>query len=326
MDIVSIIIGLIIGLFLGIILGLYIWRNLITERFGNLASNALKTKNDEFLDLANQKLAPIEQKLDEYKSIVSDIEKQRIGAYSSLETKVNELKNSQSELQMITASLSTALRNPQVRGRWGEITLNRLVELAGMAEHCDFETQVTVSDDVGRGRPDMIVNLPNGKKIIVDSKVPLQSYIDSFETNNESDRKSLISKHAQAIREHIKSLSSKAYWQHFEYTPEFVVMFIPGEAFLYAALEEDKDLIEYGIKLNVIVATPTTLISLLKAVNQGWSDKKMEENARKISQLGLELYDRLSNMNEGISDVGKKIGKSVESYNKLVGTFEGRVL
>ena len=326
MDGVSFLTGLIIGLFLGIILGLYIWRSLISERFGNLASTALKSKNDEFLDLANQKLAPIEQKLEEYKSMVIDIEKQRIGAYSSLETKINELKTSQSELQKITTTLSTALRNPQVRGRWGEITLKRLVELAGMADHCDFDTQVTASNDAGRIRPDMVVNLPDGKKIIVDSKVPLQSYIDSFETNNESERKNLIDKHAQAIRDHIKSLSSKTYWQQFEDTPEFVVMFIPGEAFLYVALEEDKDLIEYGMKLNVIVATPTTLISLLKAVNRGWSEKKMEENARKISQLGRELYERLSNMNEGISDVGKKIEKSVDSYNKLVATFDGRVL
>jgi DNA recombination protein RmuC len=326
MDAISLLTGLIVGVFLGIIFGLYIWRGLISDKFGNLAGTALKNNNEQFIALANEKLAPFKDKLAEYQTLVSDIETRRVGAYSSLETKIADLKNSQSELQQITASLSTALRNPQVRGRWGELTLQRLVELAGMVQFCDFNNQVTASDDERIIRPDMIVNLPSERKLIVDSKVPLKSYLDSLETNNDSERVDLIRKHAQAIREHLKALASKKYWEQFDAAPEFVVMFIPGEAFLYAALEVDRELIEDGMKSNVVISTPTTLISLLKAVARGWSEKKMEESARKIGELGKELFERLTKMNEAIGDVGKKIERSVDSYNKLVATFDSRVL
>ena len=326
MDTTSLLIGLIAGVFLGIVLGLYIWRGLIGDKFGNLAGTALKNNNDQFIALANEKLAPFKEKLAEYQTLVSDIETKRIGAYSSLETKIADLKSGQSELQQITTSLSTALRNPQVRGRWGELTLQRLVELAGMVQFCDFNIQVTASDGERKIRPDMIVNLPSNRQLIVDSKVPLKFYLDSFETKNDSERVDLIRRHAHAIRDHLKTLASKNYWDQFDAAPEFVIMFIPGEAFLYGALEVDKDLIEDGMKSNVVISTPTTLISLLKAVARGWSEKKMEENAKRIGDLGMELFERLTKMNEAIGDVGKRIEKSVDSYNKLVATFDSRVL
>ena len=330
MDAISLIVGALIGVFIGIILGLFVWRGVIGDRFGSLASSALANNNQQFLTLAEQNLSktvdPLKKQLDDYSKLVSEIEKSRNEAYGSLKEQVSSLAGSQKELETVTVNLTTALRNPQVRGRWGEITLQRLVELAGMVEYCDFATQVTASDDEKRVRPDMIVKLPSSRQLIVDSKVPLNSYLDSLDAGDEEKSKELINKHAQAIREHLKALSSKGYWEQFDSAPEFVIMFIPGEAFLYAALQVDKTLIEDGMERNVVISTPTTLISLLKAVARGWSEKKMEENARMISILGKELYERLSKMNNSIGELGKKIDGSVKSYNKLVGTFEGRVL
>jgi len=330
LDAISILVGILIGVFLGIIAGLYIWRGIIGDRIGNLANQALKNNNEQFLTLANENLKgtvdPLKKQLDDYSNAVNEIEKSRNLAYGSLQVQIKNLAGSQKELETVTNTLSTALRNPQVRGRWGEITLQRLVELAGMVEYCDFDTQVTSTDQDSTIRPDMIVNLPSTRQLIVDSKIPLNSYLESLEAENDEKRNDLISRHAKAIRDHLKELSSKAYWQHFPSSPEFVIMFIPGEAFLYAALQVDKDLIEDGMKNNIIISTPTTLISLLKAVARGWSEKKMEENAQRISNLGKDLFERLSKMNESISDLGKKIDNSVKSYNKLVGTFEGRVL
>lgn len=326
MDVTALIIGLVAGIFVGIVLGLYIWRGLITDKFGNIASNALKNNNEQFIALANEKLVPLKEKLIEYQTLVTDIENKRVGAYSSLDTKINELKTSQSELEKVTTNLATALKNPTVRGRWGEITLQRLVELAGMVEFCDFDTQVSSSDEERRIRPDMIVNLPSSRQLIVDSKVPLKAYLESLEAKSDSERDELIKAHAQSIRDHLKALASKSYWNQFNSAPEFVIMFIPGEAFLYAALNVDKDLIEDGMKDNVVISTPATLISLLKAVARGWSEKKMEENAKRIGDLGKELFERLTKMNDAIAEVGKKIKNSVDSYNKLVATFDGRVL
>lgn len=326
MNIATLLIGLVIGVFVGIVLGLYVWRGLIGDKFGNLASEALKNNNDQFITLANEKLNPLKDKLTEYQNMVIEIEKSRVGAYSSMEAKITDLTRSQSDLEKITTNLATALRNPQVRGSWGEMTLKRLVELSGMVEFCDFDLQVSSYSEDKKIRPDMIVNLPSSRQLIVDSKVPLKSYLDSLEAQSDSERVELMKKHAQAIREHLKVLASKSYWQQFEDAPEFVIMFIPGETFLYAALEVDKDLIEDGMSNNVVISTPTTLMSLLKAIARGWSEKKMEESAREISRLGLELFERLSKMNEGIGDVGKKIKSSIDSYNKLVATFEGRVL
>lgn len=326
MDITTLIIGLVVGIFVGIVLGLYIWRGLITDKFGNIASNALKNNNEQFIALANEKLGPIKDKLNEYQTLVNGIEIKRAEAYSSLSTKIDELKTSQSELRDVTTNLATALKNPTVRGRWGEITLKRLAELAGMVEFCDFDTQVSSSDEERKIRPDMIVNLPSSRQLIVDSKVPLNAYLESLEAKTDSERDALVKEHAQSIREHLKALASKSYWDQFNSAPEFVIMFIPGDAFLYSALSVDKDLIEDGMKVNVVIATPATLISLLKAVARGWSEKRMEENAKKIGELGKELFERLTKMNDAIAEVGKKLRNSVESYNKLVGTFEGRVL
>lgn len=326
MDITTLLIGLVIGVFVGIIVGLYVWRGLISDKFGNVAANALKNNNEQFIALANEKLVPLKDKLNEYQTLLTDIENKRVGAYNSLDTKISELRTSQSELQKVTTNLATALKNPTVRGSWGEMTLQRLAELAGMVEFCDFATQVSSSDEERKIRPDMIVNLPSSRQLIVDSKVPLKAYLESLEAKTDSERDVLIKAHAQSIREHLKALASKSYWDQFKSAPEFVIMFIPGDAFLYAALNVDKDLIEDGMKVNVVLATPATLISLLKAVARGWSEKRMEENAKKIGDLGKELFDRLTKMNDAIAEVGKKLKNSVESYNKLVGTFDGRVL
>lgn len=330
MDITSLLIGLVIGVFVGVLLGLYVWRSMIGDRIGNLANKALSSNNEQFLTLANENLKgtvdPLKKQLDDYSKAVNDIERSRKEAYGSITEQLKTLATSQKDLENVTTTLSTALRNPQVRGRWGEITLQKLVELAGMVEYCDFDTQVSTSGQDKTLRPDMIVNLPSTRNLIVDSKIPLNSYLDSLEAESEERRKELIVNHAQAIRGHLRSLSSKAYWEQFPASPEFVIMFIPGEAFLYAALQVDKDLIEDGMKSNIVISTPTTLISLLKAVARGWSEKKMEENALKISHLGKELFERLSKMNKTIGDLGKKIDSSVKTYNQLVGSFEGRVL
>lgn len=326
MDFTTLLTGLVIGIFVGVVLGLYIWRGLISDKFGSIAGNALKNNNDQFIALANENLAPLKEKLNEYQMLVSDIENRRVGAYSSLDTKISDLQKSQSDLEKVTTNLAMALKNPTVRGSWGEITLKRLAELAGMVEFCDFDTQVSSSDDERRVRPDMIVNLPSSRQLIVDSKVPLKAYLESLEAKTDSEREELLKEHAKSIRIHLKSLASKGYWNQFKSSPEFVIMFIPGDAFLYAALDVDKDLIEDGMKDNVVISTPATLIALMKAVARGWSEKRMEENAKKIGDLGKELFERLAKMNDAINEVGKKIKNSVDSYNKLVATFDSRVL
>lgn len=359
MDIESLLVGIILGIFMGVGIAFMMlkmredqlssrYESSINEKLTSLASTALINNNTQFLSLANEKLNtvmtraegqisqtkteiqgivnPLKDKLADYEKLVRDLEASRQNAYGSLTEKITALTQSEQELEKITNNLTTALRNPQVRGRWGETTLKKLVELAGMVQYCDFEVQVTMTVHDDTKRPDMLVKLPSERLIIVDSKVPLNAYIDSLGANNDIERKELLSKHATSIRAHLRTLSSKAYWQQFKESPEFVVMFIPGETFLYAALEVDKELIEDGIRQNVIISTPTTLISLLKAVSKGWSEKTMEQNALHISNLGRELYERLIKMTEHLSDIGKKINSTVNSYNSLVGSYESRVL
>ena len=226
MDITTLLIGLVIGVFVGIIVGLYVWRGLISDKFGNVAANALKNNNEQFIALANEKLVPLKDKLNEYQTLLTDIENKRVGAYNSLDTKISELRTSQSELQKVTTNLATALKNPTVRGSWGEMTLQRLAKLAGMVEFCDFDTQVSSSDEERKIRPDMIVNLPSSRQLIVDSKAPLKAYLESLEAKTDSERDELIKAHAHSIREHLKALASKSYWDQFKSAPEFVIMWV----------------------------------------------------------------------------------------------------
>ncbi len=269
---------------------------------------------------------PVQKSLDRYEQRLAVMEKERQQAYGSITEKLLEMGRGQNNLNIETANLVKALRVPHVRGRWGEITLKRVAELSGMSEYCDFEEQLSSGNGKGLVRPDMVVTLPENRKIIIDSKVPLMAYLDALEANGEEQKKERMKHHGQQVMKHILNLSSKNYFQHISPSPEFVVLFIPGENFFSAAVSHYPDLIEKGIEKGVILATPTTLIALLKAILYSWKQKRSYENAQEIRNLGVELFSRLCTMTDNINRLGKDIAKCVATYNRTVGAMETRVM
>ena len=271
-------------------------------------------------------IKPLSDALKRYDEQIRAMEEGRHKAYGSLEEQLRALATTHENLQKETSNLVTALRRPEVRGRWGEMQLRRVAELSGMSVHCDFTEQQSVDTEKGRIRPDMIVHLPMERDIVVDSKVSLEAYLDAIASPSDEERKMKMEKHAQQVRSHMNKLGSKEYWSQFSQSPEFVVLFIPGEAFLSPALEMDNTLIEDGIQKRVIIATPTTFVALLRAIAYGWRQEQVTKNAQQISMLGKELYERMSTMAKYFGEMGTAIERSITSYNKIVGSMESRVL
>ena len=320
----------------------------LTQAFSDLSNRSLKMNSDTFLKLAEQNLEaqqakakhelterenavealvkPIRDALAASQKQIAELEKSRSEAYGGIKHQLEAMQLSQKTLRQETQNLVKALRRPEVRGRWGEITLRRLVELAGMVEHCDFVEQVHTENDGQIIRPDMVVRMPDERELVVDVKTPLDGYLAASEAEDDVQRKLGLERHAKNVRGHIRMLSTKAYWGQFEKSPEFVILFIPGDQFLSAALNEEPDLIEYALSRQIILATPTSIVALLKAVAYGWRQLALADNAKEIRILAEDLYGRLATFVTHMAKVGRQLDSSVENYNKAVGSLERSVL
>jgi DNA recombination protein RmuC len=320
----------------------------LENAFRALSAEALQTNNRVFLDLAKTALGqfqesargdlagrqqaidelvkPLRESLIKVDSSVRSLEVGRAAAYSALHEQVKSLAETQKTLQAETGNLVKALRAPATRGRWGEMHLRKAVEMAGMIEHCDFSEQKTFDGEDGRLRPDMIISLPGGRRIVVDSKTPLAAYLDAVEADCETVRAAQMRAHAGQVRSHVTKLSSRSYWAQFDPAPDFVVAFLPGESFFGAALQQDPTLIDFGVEHRVLLTTPTTLIALLKAVAYGWRQEKLASNAQEISQLGREIYTRLAKLATHFVKLGEHLDRTTKTYNEAAATLESRVL
>ncbi|MGD8514459.1 MAG: DNA recombination protein RmuC [Granulosicoccaceae bacterium] len=323
-------------------------REQLNATFAQLSSEALKHNSGEFLKLAQENLKqfhltaqheldkkeknietlikPIRDALDKTEKQIREIEAERKQHYGSLSKHLESMAQSQSQLQHETRNLVQALRRPEVRGQWGELTLKRLAELAGMVEHCDFYEQEQITTEQGRMRPDMVIRLPDKRDIIVDVKTPLDAYLNATEATDDALREQYMVQHTRNVRERVRELSSKAYWDHFTDAPDFVVLFIPGDQFLSAALERDRDLLEDALRQQVMLATPTSFIALLRAVAYGWRQEALAENADHIRAVGEELYDRLATFGKHLGNVGSSLNSAIGHFNRAVGSYDSRVL
>jgi DNA recombination protein RmuC len=320
----------------------------LREAFHSLAGDALRRNNEAFAALAEAKLStakasaegelaqrqqaiegmvtPLRESLEKVQQQLRAVERERAGSYSQLLEQVTMMRTTSEQLQKETTQLVSALRAPQVRGRWGEMQLERAVEAAGMTEHVDYVTQATVTGPDGRLRPDMVVRLVGGKSVVVDSKVAFSGYLEAMEAKDEATRAARLKAHARHLRDHIDALGAKAYFEHFSPSPEFVVCFVPADAFLDAALREDPALLERAFDQNVVVATPSTLVALLRTIAYTWRQEALAANAAEVHRLGRELYQRLSTMGGHIDKLGRSLTSAVGDYNKTVSSLESRVL